>query len=175
MMTISDAVSITEAARLLGTSRPTLSKLLSDHDFPRQRAGGKTLVSMAAVRQFYRAHKQGASRPGAVPVPVPVPKPEPEPEPKASLSEPEALSQLRLSSVEEQLAQLQQSLSQHKQELDQLRTQVHDGFRRQEQSRPQISDAAAFLQPAPPKSRANAAGFPFLKLIKDMFRPWGNA
>lgn len=54
---LADGVSITEAARMLGTSRPSLSKLLSDHDFPRVKAGGKTLVSMAEVRVFYQAQK----------------------------------------------------------------------------------------------------------------------
>lgn len=56
-----DGVSITEAARVLGTSRPTLSKLLSDADFPRRKAGGKTLVSLAKVRAFYEARKLGGS------------------------------------------------------------------------------------------------------------------
>lgn len=56
-----DGVSITEAARVLGTSRPTLSKLLSDADFPRRKAGGKTLVSLAAVRAFYEVRKLGGS------------------------------------------------------------------------------------------------------------------
>lgn len=59
-----DGVSITEAARVLGTSRPTLSKLLSDADFPRHKAGGKTLVSLTQVRQFYEAHKAGGSTGG---------------------------------------------------------------------------------------------------------------
>lgn len=54
-----DGVSITEAARVLGTSRPTLSKLLSEADFPRRKARGKTLVSLAQVREFYEAHKAG--------------------------------------------------------------------------------------------------------------------
>lgn len=58
---VRDGVSITEAARVLGISRPTLSKLLSDADFPRLKAGGKTLVSLAEVREFYEAHKAGAS------------------------------------------------------------------------------------------------------------------
>lgn len=59
-----DGVSITEAARVLGISRPTLSKLLSDADFPRHKAGGKTLVSLAQVRRFYEAHKAGGSTGG---------------------------------------------------------------------------------------------------------------
>lgn len=54
---MAEQISITEAARLLGTSRPTLSKLLSDHDFPRVRSGGKTLVSVREVQAFYHAVK----------------------------------------------------------------------------------------------------------------------
>lgn len=63
---MAEQISITEAARLLGTSRPTLSKLLSDHDFPRVRSGGKTLVSVREVQAFYHAVKnpeEGMPRP----------------------------------------------------------------------------------------------------------------
>lgn len=160
-MTISDGVSITEAARLLGTSRPTLSKLLSDHDFPRQKVGGKTLVSMAAVRQFYQDHKQGASRHW------PKAKGQYAPKATAKAAQPE-------DELAKQLAELQQSFSQHKLELEQLRTQLGDGLRRLDLSRPQMSNAAASLQPATPKSRANSAGLSLLKVLKDMFRSWGN-
>lgn len=89
-----DGVSITEAARVLGTSRPTLSKLLSDADFPRHKAGGKTLVSLAQVREFYEAHKAGASAAGPRQQALAGASAAPAQEPPATASKPSPSEQL---------------------------------------------------------------------------------
>lgn len=46
------AVSATEAARLLGVSRPTLYQLLNRADFPSFRVGGRVLVSVAGLQEW---------------------------------------------------------------------------------------------------------------------------
>lgn len=46
------AVGTTEAARLMGISRPTLYQLLSRADFPSFRVGGRVLVSVAGLQAW---------------------------------------------------------------------------------------------------------------------------
>lgn len=46
------AVSVTEAARLLGVSRPKAYDLVNRTDFPSFRLGGRTLVSVAGLREW---------------------------------------------------------------------------------------------------------------------------
>ncbi len=49
------ALSITEAAKLLGISRPTLYNLLHRADFPAFKLGGRTLISTEGLREWVRA------------------------------------------------------------------------------------------------------------------------
>lgn len=44
------AIGTTEAARLLGISRPTLYQLLNRADFPSFRVGGRVLISVAGLQ-----------------------------------------------------------------------------------------------------------------------------
>ena len=46
------AVSATEAARLLGVSRPTIYQYLGRDDFPSFRVGGRILVSVDGLRRW---------------------------------------------------------------------------------------------------------------------------
>ena len=46
------AVSTTEAARLLGVSRPTLYQLLNRADFPSFRVGSRVLISVAGLQKW---------------------------------------------------------------------------------------------------------------------------
>lgn len=46
------AVSTTEAARLLGVSRPTLYTLLNREDFPSFHVGNRVLVSVAGLQEW---------------------------------------------------------------------------------------------------------------------------
>ena len=46
------AVSMTEAARLLGVSRPTVYQYANMVDFPAFRVGGRVLVSVDGLRQW---------------------------------------------------------------------------------------------------------------------------
>lgn len=46
------AVGATEAARLLGVSRPTLYQLMNRVDFPSFRVGGRVLVSVAGLQEW---------------------------------------------------------------------------------------------------------------------------
>lgn len=46
------AVGTTEAARLLGVSRPTLYRLLSQTDFPSFRVGNRVLISVAGLQEW---------------------------------------------------------------------------------------------------------------------------
>ena len=43
------AIGTTEAARLLGISRPTLYQLLGQSDFPSFRVGSRVLISVAGL------------------------------------------------------------------------------------------------------------------------------
>ncbi len=54
------AVSTTEAARLLGVSRPTLYTLIHRSDFPSFRVGGRVLVSVAGLREWIDRQAKGA-------------------------------------------------------------------------------------------------------------------
>lgn len=44
------AVGTTEAARLLGVSRPTLYQLINREDFPSFRVGGRVLISLSGLK-----------------------------------------------------------------------------------------------------------------------------
>ncbi len=46
------AVGATEAARLLGVSRPTLYQLLNRADFPSFRVGSRVLISVSGLRDW---------------------------------------------------------------------------------------------------------------------------
>ena len=46
------AVGTTEAARLLGVSRPTLYQLLNRADFPSFRVGSRVLISVAGLQAW---------------------------------------------------------------------------------------------------------------------------
>lgn len=46
------AVGATEAARLLGVSRPTLYQLLNRQDFPSFRVGSRVLISVAGLQEW---------------------------------------------------------------------------------------------------------------------------
>lgn len=46
------AVGTTEAAQLLGISRPTLYQLLNRADFPSFRVGGRVLISVAGLQAW---------------------------------------------------------------------------------------------------------------------------
>lgn len=46
------AVGTTEAARLLGVSRPTLYQLLNRADFPSFRVGGRVLISVSGLQDW---------------------------------------------------------------------------------------------------------------------------
>lgn len=54
------AVGTTEAARLLGVSRPTLYQLLNRADFPSFRVGSRVLISVAGLQAWVdRQTKEG--------------------------------------------------------------------------------------------------------------------
>ena len=54
------AVGTTEAARLLGVSRPTLYQLLNRADFPSFRVGSRVLISVAGLLDWIdRQTKEG--------------------------------------------------------------------------------------------------------------------
>ena len=55
------AVSTTEAARLLGVSRPTIYTLINRSDFPAFKVGTRTLVSVAGLERWIEAQAGGAS------------------------------------------------------------------------------------------------------------------
>lgn len=48
------AVSASEAARLLGVSRPTIYQYINRKDFPSFRLGNRTLVSVEGLREWIR-------------------------------------------------------------------------------------------------------------------------
>ncbi len=54
------ALSVTEAAKLLGISRPTLYNLLHREDFPAFKLGGRTLISTEGLREWVRAQAAAA-------------------------------------------------------------------------------------------------------------------
>lgn len=54
------AVGTTEAARLLGVSRPTLYQLLNRSDFPSFRVGNRVLISVTGLQDWIdRQTKEG--------------------------------------------------------------------------------------------------------------------
>ena len=54
------AVGTTEAARLLGISRPTLYQLLNRADFPSFRVGSRVLISVSGLQEWIdRQTKEG--------------------------------------------------------------------------------------------------------------------
>lgn len=54
------AVGTTEAARLLGISRPTLYQILNRTDFPSFRVGSRVLISVAGLQEWIdRQAKEG--------------------------------------------------------------------------------------------------------------------
>lgn len=55
------AVSTTEAARLLGVSRPTIYQLINRTDFPAFKVGTRTLISVAGLERWVEAQAGGAS------------------------------------------------------------------------------------------------------------------
>lgn len=48
------ALSVTEAARLLGVSRPTVYSLLAREDFPSFSVGNRRLISADGLREWVR-------------------------------------------------------------------------------------------------------------------------
>lgn len=57
------AVGTTEAAKLLGISRPTLYQLLNRADFPSFRVGGRVLISVSGLQAWIE--RQTAAKEGA--------------------------------------------------------------------------------------------------------------
>ena len=55
------AVGSTEAARLLGISRPTLYQLLNRQDFPSFRVGNRVLISVDGLREWVKRQAQEVS------------------------------------------------------------------------------------------------------------------
>lgn len=55
------AVGATEAARLLGISRPTLYQLLNREDFPSFRVGNRVLISVAGLQAWIDKQTQGVN------------------------------------------------------------------------------------------------------------------
>lgn len=53
------AVGTTEAARLLGVSRPTLYQLLNQEGFPSFRVGGRVLISVAGLQSWINQQAGG--------------------------------------------------------------------------------------------------------------------
>lgn len=52
------AYSITEAAKLLGISRPTLYTLVNKPEFPAFKVGGRTLISTEGLREWVKAQAE---------------------------------------------------------------------------------------------------------------------
>ena len=53
------AVSTTEAARLLGVSRPTIYQYIGREDFPSFKCGARTLISVDGLRAWVEKQSQG--------------------------------------------------------------------------------------------------------------------
>ena len=56
------AVSLPEAARLLGVSKPTVYQYAKRADFPAFRLGGRVLVSVDGLRDWVREQAGGGDR-----------------------------------------------------------------------------------------------------------------
>lgn len=52
------SVSVSEAARLLGVSRPTMYTLIDRPDFPAFRIGCRTLVSVDGLREWVKTQAE---------------------------------------------------------------------------------------------------------------------
>lgn len=53
------ALSVTEAAALLGVSRPTIYQLLNREDFPSFRIGARRLISRAGLERWVQEQAEG--------------------------------------------------------------------------------------------------------------------
>lgn len=53
------AISVSDAAKLLGISRPTMYQVIHQSDFPAFRLGGRTLISIDGLRDWVRAQAKG--------------------------------------------------------------------------------------------------------------------
>lgn len=53
------ALSPTEAAQVLGVSRPTIYTLIKRADFPAFKVGTRTLVSVEGLREWVKAQAEG--------------------------------------------------------------------------------------------------------------------
>lgn len=53
------AVSVTEAAQLLGLSRPTIYKLIRQGDFPVMRVGSRTLIHRGKLEDWASKQAEG--------------------------------------------------------------------------------------------------------------------
>lgn len=58
------AVGMTEAARLLGVSRPTVYKLANQAGFPVFAVGGRRMVSVEGLRRWIEAQTKEATQNG---------------------------------------------------------------------------------------------------------------
>ena len=54
-------VSVTEAARLLGISRPTMYAIIRREDFPSFRVGGRRLISLAGLQRWIAEQTGGVA------------------------------------------------------------------------------------------------------------------
>lgn len=55
------AVSATEAARLLGISKPTMYTLMERADFPRFKVGTRVLIPVDGLREWVRRQSEAVS------------------------------------------------------------------------------------------------------------------
>ncbi len=53
------AISVSDAAKLLGISKPTMYQVIHQSDFPAFRLGGRTLISIDGLRDWVRARAKG--------------------------------------------------------------------------------------------------------------------
>ena len=53
------AISVSDAAKLLGISKPTMYQVIHQPDFPAFRVGGRTLISTDGLRDWVRAQAKG--------------------------------------------------------------------------------------------------------------------
>jgi len=56
------AVSVSEAAELLGLSRPSVYRLIHREDFPVMRIGGRTLIHRRKLEEWAAAQTEGNNR-----------------------------------------------------------------------------------------------------------------
>lgn len=53
------AISVSDAAKLLGISKPTMYQVIYQSDFPAFRLGGRTLISIDGLRDWVRSQAKG--------------------------------------------------------------------------------------------------------------------